>query len=151
MPSWELFREQSPEYQNSVIPPGHRKRVTVEAASTMGWEAFAGLDGAMIGTNQFGASASAEKIMAKFGFTAQHVTASRFIFWASMRKPIGKHKQKRMATPLSLQLFPKKDTRSRVRGRYGNSPGTTSHHEHCRCRQWKHQLDCRLQAARLYD
>ncbi len=76
MPSWELFREQSPEYQNSVIPPEHRKRVTVEAASTMGWEAFAGLDGAMIGINQFGASASAEEIMVKFGFTAQHVTAA---------------------------------------------------------------------------
>jgi len=76
MPSWALFREQSPEYQNSVIPLEQRKRVTVEAASTMGWEAFAGLDGEMIGINQFGASASAEEIMAKFGFTAQHVTSA---------------------------------------------------------------------------
>jgi len=76
MPSWELFREQPLEYQHSVIPPDLRRRVTVEAASTMGWEGFAGLDGTMIGINQFGASAPAAEIMAKFGFTAQHVTAA---------------------------------------------------------------------------
>lgn len=76
MPSWEIFREQSPEYQESVLSSLVRKRVTVEAASTFGWERFAGLDGHMIGIDQFGASAPAAKIMERFGFTVQHVTAA---------------------------------------------------------------------------
>jgi len=76
MPSWEIFYEQSPEYRESVLPAAVRKRVTVEAASTFGWEKFAGLDGCIIGIDQFGASAPATEIMARFGFTAQHVTAA---------------------------------------------------------------------------
>lgn len=76
MPSWEIFHEQSPEYRESVLPSACRKRVTVEAASTFGWEKFAGLDGCSIGIDQFGASAPATEIMARFGFTAQHVTAA---------------------------------------------------------------------------
>jgi transketolase len=76
MPSWEIFHEQTPEYRESVIPTAFRKRVTVEAASTFGWEKFAGLDGLSIGIDDFGASAPATEIMGRFGFTAQHVTAA---------------------------------------------------------------------------
>ncbi|MGI4826729.1 MAG: transketolase [Janthinobacterium lividum] len=76
LPSWELFHEQSPEYRESVLPALSRKRVTAEAASTFGWEKFAGLDGHSIGIDQFGASAPATEIMARFGFTAQQVTAA---------------------------------------------------------------------------
>ncbi len=76
MPSWEIFQEQSAEYREAILPALLRKRVTVEAASTFGWEKFAGLDGKTIGIDQFGASASAAEIMARFGFTAQHVTAA---------------------------------------------------------------------------
>ena len=76
MPSREIFQEQSPEYREAILPAALRKRVTVEAASTFGWEKFAGLDGKSIGLDQFGASASATEIMARFGFTAQRVTAA---------------------------------------------------------------------------
>lgn len=76
MPSWEVFREQSPDYRESVLPSAWRKRVTVEAASSFGWEKFAGLDGLSIGIDQFGASAPATEIMERFGFTTQHVTAA---------------------------------------------------------------------------
>lgn len=75
MPSWEVFREQTREYRESVIP-NVRKRITVEAASTLGWERFAGLDGVMIGIDSFGASAPAEQLMTKFGFTVENICAA---------------------------------------------------------------------------
>ena len=76
VPSWEIFREQSAEYQESVLPKSVRRRVTIEAASTLGWERFAGLDGAMIGIDRFGASAPATELMKNFGFTRANVCAA---------------------------------------------------------------------------
>jgi transketolase len=76
VPGWEIFCEQTTEYQESVIPKSVRKRVTVEAASTLGWERFAGLDGIMIGIDRFGASAPAAELMKNFGFTTANVCAA---------------------------------------------------------------------------
>jgi transketolase len=76
VPSWEIFREQSTEYQDNVVPQSLRRRVTVEAASTIGWERFAGLDGIMIGIDRFGASAPAPELMTNFGFTSANVCAA---------------------------------------------------------------------------
>jgi transketolase len=76
VPSWEIFREQSSEYRENVLPGSIRNRVTVEAASTFGWERFAGLDGSMIGIDRFGASAPAPELMKNFGFTPEHVCSA---------------------------------------------------------------------------
>lgn len=76
VPSWEIFREQSAEYQESVLPKAIRNRITVEAASTMGWERFAGLDGITIGIDRFGASAPAAELMKNFGFTSENICAA---------------------------------------------------------------------------
>ncbi len=76
MPSWELFAAQSEEYRESVLPRGMKKRVTVEAGATMGWERWAGDEGTVIGTDHFGASAPGAEVMKHFGFTAEHVTAA---------------------------------------------------------------------------
>ena len=76
VPSWEIFREQSTEYQDNVVPQSLRRRVTVEAASTIGWERFAGLDGIMIGIDRFGASAPAPELMTNFAFTSANVCAA---------------------------------------------------------------------------
>ncbi len=75
MPSWELFSAQSKEYQDSVLPPALKKRVTVEAASTFGWERFAGDAGLKIGIDHFGASAPYKVLAEKFGFTTASVVA----------------------------------------------------------------------------
>jgi hypothetical protein len=56
-----------------VIPRAVRKRVTIEAGATTGWERYAGDDGAIIGIDHFGASAPASTIFAKFGFTPERV------------------------------------------------------------------------------
>lgn len=75
MPSWELFEAQGPDYRESVLPAACRKRVTVEAASTFGWQRFAGCDGLTIGIDHFGDSAPYEVLMEKYGITAEAIAA----------------------------------------------------------------------------
>src|SRR5262249_50529824 len=69
LPSWDLFEKQPAEYRDSVIPPGVRARVCVEAASVFGWERYAGPTGAVVGMTSFGASAPIKDVMKHFGFT----------------------------------------------------------------------------------
>jgi transketolase len=76
MPSWELFDQQPREYREEVLPPAVRARVSVEQASTFGWERFAGPEGAMIGMHTFGASAPLKDVQRKFGFTPEKVAAT---------------------------------------------------------------------------
>ena len=76
MPSWELFEEQDEAYRNSVLPPGVRARVSIEAASTFGWQKFVGLDGASVGMKSFGASAPLKELQKKFGFNVDAVVAA---------------------------------------------------------------------------
>jgi transketolase len=76
LPSWKLFAEQESGYRQQVLPASVRKRVTVEAGATLGWERFAGEEGTIIGIDHFGASAPAEEVMKQFGFTAERVTAA---------------------------------------------------------------------------
>ena len=73
LPSWELFEEQSQDYKESVLPPNITTRVSIEAASPMGWERYIGSTGRFIGLSRFGASAPAATLYEKFGLTAQHV------------------------------------------------------------------------------
>jgi transketolase len=48
-------------------------RVSVEQASTFGWERYVGLTGTRIGMKTFGASAPLKELQTKFGFTSEHV------------------------------------------------------------------------------
>jgi transketolase len=73
MPSWELFDLQPQEYREAVLPPAVRARVSVEQASTLGWERFTGTEGAMIGMHTFGASAPLKDLQRKFGFTPEAI------------------------------------------------------------------------------
>lgn len=76
MPSWELFEQQDQAYRDGVLPPNITARVSVEAASTLGWDRYAGVNGAKIGMRSFGASGPIKDVMAKFGFTAANVIAA---------------------------------------------------------------------------
>jgi transketolase len=73
MPCWELFEQQSQTYRDSVLPPGVRARVSIEAASPFGWERYVGLDGAIIGVADFGASAPGPIVLRERGITSAHV------------------------------------------------------------------------------
>ena len=76
MPSWELFEAQSAEYRQAVLPSAVHARVSVEAASPFGWERYVGPGGAIIGVDRFGASAPGPEVMARYGFTVEHVVAT---------------------------------------------------------------------------
>jgi transketolase len=73
LPSWELFDAQSEEYQNEVLPHDLRARISVEAASPLGWEHYVGLDGIAIGISRFGASAPKEILYEKLELTTRNV------------------------------------------------------------------------------
>ena len=73
MPCWELFERQPQSYRDSVLPPSVRARVSIEAAAPFGWERYVGLEGAIIGVTDFGASAPGPVVMREFGFTPEHV------------------------------------------------------------------------------
>ena len=73
MPSWEVFEEQDEAYKEAVLPPSVPARLAVEAAVPMGWERYVGAQGAVIGIDRFGASASGELLFEKFGFTPEAV------------------------------------------------------------------------------
>jgi transketolase len=75
MPSWELFERESAEYRAAVLPPEVTARISIEAASTFGWERYVGSNGVMIGLNRFGASAPGEVALKNLGFTAENILA----------------------------------------------------------------------------
>ncbi|WP_291431714.1 transketolase [Deinococcus sp.] len=72
MPCMEVFRAQDRSYRDSVLTPGV-KRVAIEAASKAPWYEWVGTDGAVIGMDTFGASAPADVLFEKFGFSVPNV------------------------------------------------------------------------------
>lgn len=72
-PCIEWFREMPEEYRNSVLPPAIRARVSVEAAVAQGWHEWIGDAGVTVSLDHFGASASAEVLFEKFGFTVERI------------------------------------------------------------------------------
>jgi transketolase len=76
MPSWELFDRQDKAYKDSVLPPLVTARVSVEQASTLGWERYVGSAGRAIGMHTFGASAPLKDLQKKFGFAPESVVAA---------------------------------------------------------------------------
>lgn len=73
MPSWEVFEKQSPEYKESVLPIGVRKRVAVESLSPFGWDKYTGLDGKILAMDSYGASGPYDALLVKFGFNVDNV------------------------------------------------------------------------------
>jgi transketolase len=73
MPSWDLFEQQPREFRDFVLPPGVTRRISIEQASTFGWERYVGAAGRMIGMRTFGASAPLKELQKKFGFEPDRV------------------------------------------------------------------------------
>jgi len=76
MPCVEWFTSQDASYQEEVLPPGVRARVSVEAGVAQPWRSFTGDAGECVSLEHFGASASYTKLYQEFGFTAEHVAAA---------------------------------------------------------------------------
>jgi transketolase len=72
VPSFELFEEQSAEYQASVLGSS-KVRIAVEAGIRQGWDRFIGSDGAFVGMKSFGASGPYKELYKYFGITPEAV------------------------------------------------------------------------------
>ncbi|MBA2255542.1 MAG: transketolase [Chloroflexi bacterium] len=73
MPCWEQFAAQSRAYRDDVLPPACTDRLSIEAGTSLGWDRWVGAEGAMLAIERFGASAPADEIFRRFGFTAENV------------------------------------------------------------------------------
>lgn len=73
LPSWDIFEQQSREYRLSVIPDDTKNNlviVSVEAASTFGWDRYAKFH---IGIDRFGTSGPFKDVYAYFGLTPKDI------------------------------------------------------------------------------
>ncbi len=73
MPCCELFDRQDESYRDEVLPLNVTARVSVEEASTLGWDRYVGTDGVKVGMHTFGTSAPLKDVQTKFGFTPDKV------------------------------------------------------------------------------
>lgn len=73
MPCWELFEEQPKAYRQSVL--GSAPRIAIEAAGKFGWTRYVASEEDVIGLDDFGASAPAERLYAEFGITCDAIVA----------------------------------------------------------------------------
>jgi transketolase len=73
MPCREWFEDAGKAYQNRVLPPEVRARVSVEAAVSLGWHDLVGDAGRSVSIEHFGASADYKTLYREFGFTPEAV------------------------------------------------------------------------------
>ncbi|WP_234571761.1 transketolase [Rhodohalobacter sp. 614A] len=73
MPCIESFKEQSDDYRNSVLPSEVKNRISIEAATTLGWHRWVGSEGIAIGIDRFGTSAPYEEAYEDLGLTVERI------------------------------------------------------------------------------
>jgi transketolase len=76
MPCREWFAAQPRSYQDAVLPPTVRARVSVEAAIGQGWRDVVGDAGRIVSLEHFGASADYQRLYSEFGITPEAVAAA---------------------------------------------------------------------------
>ncbi|HTZ44699.1 MAG TPA: transketolase [Jatrophihabitans sp.] len=76
MPCREWFDAQDRSYQQQVLPPSVKARVSVEAGVAQGWREVVGEGGEIVSIDHFGASAAAGVLFEQFGFTPDRVVAA---------------------------------------------------------------------------
>jgi transketolase len=76
MPCVEWFTGQDASYQEEVLPPGIRARVSVEAGIALGWRMFVGDAGECVSLEHYGASAAYTTLYEEFGITPDKVAAA---------------------------------------------------------------------------
>lgn len=73
MPCAEAFQRQNNDYREQILPHGIRKRLIIEAGSKQGLAIYAGLDGVIIGIDEYGKSAAGNELMKFYGFTLENI------------------------------------------------------------------------------
>ena len=74
LPCLEVFGRQDAKYRDEVLP-AVGLRVSVEAGRTTEWLSWVGANGITVGVDTFGASAPAQILAEKYGFTAPQIAA----------------------------------------------------------------------------
>jgi transketolase len=69
LPSWDRFAAQPRQFRDDLLPPGVPV-LSVEAATTFGWERYAD---ASVGIDRFGASAPGNVVLERLGINVDHV------------------------------------------------------------------------------
>lgn len=75
IPCWELLFLQPKDWQQKILSPQCKQKVSIEAGSTLGWQKFTGENGLNIGLDHYGASAPMEALAEAYGFTPEKVAA----------------------------------------------------------------------------
>ena len=73
MPCADVFDLQDEQYMQTLLPADVRARIAVEAGITDYWRKYVGLDGDVVGIDEFGASAPGDVLMKHFGFTVENI------------------------------------------------------------------------------
>lgn len=73
MPCIEIFKEQPEEYQKNVLPSDVKKRISIEAATTLGWHRWVGSEGIVMGLDRFGTSAPYKDAYKDLGLTVENI------------------------------------------------------------------------------
>lgn len=73
MPCMDIFEQQSDEYKGKILPQTVEKRLVVEAGSSICWGKYLGFKGKSVTIDTFGASAPANVLFKKYGFTVENV------------------------------------------------------------------------------
>ena len=73
MPCMDIFEQQSDEYKEKILPQTVEKRLVVEAGSSIRWGKYLGFKGKSVTIDTFGASAPANVLFKKYGFTVENV------------------------------------------------------------------------------
>lgn len=73
MPCMDIFEQQSDEYKEKILPETVEKRLVVEAGSSICWGKYLGFKGKSVTIDTFGASAPANVLFKKYGFTVENV------------------------------------------------------------------------------
>lgn len=73
MPSWDLFEKQPDSYKEEVLPSSIEKRMSIEMASSLGWERYVGKDGKILSVDKFGTSAPGNIVVKEYGFSVENV------------------------------------------------------------------------------
>jgi transketolase len=89
MPCVEWFRAQEDAYKLTVLPPGVKARVSVEAGISQGWHEWVGEAGECVSLEHFGASAPYQVLYEQFGLTAERVVAAARASLSNLGKTSG--------------------------------------------------------------
>lgn len=73
MPCCEIFDRQDEAWREKVLPRAVKARLAIEATAAEWWRRYVGMEGAIIGMEGFGASATGDELFERFGFTIENV------------------------------------------------------------------------------